>query len=278
MGANSLVRRTLKTLLRPVLNDTSYTYVQGVSKAVDILRGTWSEPELDLIGLAVRDGEVALDIGANYGLYTHHLSKAVGARGRVFAFEPVPFTNRTLTLISRLLGFRNVTIVAKGCSDETGTIAFRVPLQSSGAPMAGLASIGVRNDDRPGAETQVRWQRTTEVTCEVVALDQFMPPLENLSLIKCDIEGAELLAFRGAAQLIETHHPSVICEINPWYIGGFGAAVEDLLAFFERRGYALYRYSESGRLTPVPPAEVVEDNYVFIHPQRRDRFAAVMAS
>ena len=276
MAADTLLRRAVKATLHPVLNDSTYRYLQGIAKAVDIRRGKWYEPELDLISRAVAAGDEVLDLGANYGLYTYHLSRAVGANGRVYAFEPVPFTSSALALVTRLLGLRNVSIVAKGCSDASGTVAFNVPLQRSGALGAGQAHIGARNDDRPGAETQVRWDRTTRIHCEVVALDEYLPPLANLSLIKCDIEGAELLAFRGAVRTIEAHRPSVICEINPWFLDGFGLRLDDLVGFFVDRGYSLYRYTDGKQLVPVATAAIVEDNYVFIHPRRIAPFAALI--
>jgi hypothetical protein len=156
-------------------------------------------------------------------------------------------------------------------------VTFSVPVQRSGALGAGQAHIGTRNDDRPGSETQVRWDRTTPIDCEVVALDDYLPPLRNLSLIKCDIEGAELLAFRGAVRSIEAHRPSVICEINPWFLDGFGLRLDDLVAFFIDRGYSLYRYTDAKKLVTVESAaEIVEDNYVFIHPRRLAPFAALV--
>jgi FkbM family methyltransferase len=272
VGANSLLRRAMKSALAPVLNERTYSYLQAVSKAIDIRKGSGAEPELDLIPFAVRPGDTVLDVGANYGYYTYPLSRAVGPSGRVYAFEPVPFTYATLARVTRLLGLRNVVLVPKGCSDAAGVVEFSVPVQKSGAPSAGQAHIGSRNDKRAGAESQVRWARTTPVRCEVVALDDYLPPIANLSLIKCDIEGAELLAFRGAGRMIERHRPSVICEINPWFLDGFGLRLDDLISFFVDRGYQLYRYTREKKLAPVTStASIVEDNYVFLH---RDRFAA----
>jgi FkbM family methyltransferase len=268
MSANSLLRRAAKATLHPFLNENTYSYVQALAKAIDIRRGTSAEPELDLIPFAVNPGDDVLDLGANYGFYTYPLSRAVGPSGHVYAFEPVPFTFRSLALVTRILGVRNATLVPKGCSDAAGRISFTVPVQQSGALGAGQAYIATRNDDRPGAETQVRWTRTTRVESEVVALDEFLPPLRRLSLIKCDIEGAELLAFRGATRTIETHRPCVICEINPWFLDGFGLRLQDLVSFFVDRGYGMYRYVAK-RLVPVTSlADVVEDNYVFLHGDR----------
>lgn len=277
MGANSAARRLVKKALYPLINEHTYVYFQALAKAWDIRKGKWSEPELDLIPLAVREGETALDVGANYGLYSYHLSRV--PRARVYAFEPVPFTFRTLALVARLLRLRGVELVEKGCSDRRGHITFTVPVQASGAMAAGQAYIGGRDDERAGREKQVRWASTRDVTAEVVALDEFLPAPGRLSLIKCDIEGAELLAFRGAERLIGEHLPTVICEINPWFLEGFGIGLGELLGFFEARGYRLYHYRREGgrgRLREVAAAEVEEDNYVFIHPSRRERFAGLL--
>ena len=279
MAANSLPRRVLKTLLAPVLNERSYVYLQSMSKAWDIRSGNWSEPEIELLRYGIQQGDTVLDLGANYGLYSYYFSKAVGPSGRVFAFEPVPFTFRSLELVAKLLGLTNVTLIPKGCGSENGRIAFHVPLQASGAVSAGQAHMARRDDDREGKQEQVRWDRGSEVWAEVVRLDSVLPEVANLSWIKCDIEGAELFAFRGATDIIDRHHPSVICEINPWFLDGFGVTLEELVGLFRQRGYELYRYdtsSERRRLEPVSLDQVVEDNYVFIHPSRADAFASLL--
>ncbi|HKP45074.1 MAG TPA: FkbM family methyltransferase [Pyrinomonadaceae bacterium] len=280
MSANSLSRRMLKRLLYPLLNDTSYKYFQAVAMSWDIRRGAWTEPELELLKFAVKDGDVALDIGANFGLYCYHLAPLVGPTGAVFAFEPVPFTFSTLKLVGRLLGFpKTVKLIPKGCADRDQTISFVVPVQASGAQVSGMAYLTGRNDDRSGKEVQVRWDATKTVTSEAVALDSYLGEPGNLSLIKCDIEGAELLAFRGAKRLIEHYHPTVICEINPWYLEGYGIALAELTGFFFEKGYSLYSYDweKTGELVLIDDLNnVVEDNYLFIHSQRLDDFSSIL--
>lgn len=268
----------MKKLLYPVMNDRSYRWIQAVSKAWDIRTGSWSEPELELIPYAVEPGDTVFDIGANFGMWCYHLSPRVG-NGKIYAFEPVPFTYKTLRHVARLLRFRNVQIVPKGCSDKAGEITFMVPVQDSGMVAAGLAYRGGRNDDRAGKETQVRWGSTRDIKAEVISIDEYLPSVERLSLIKCDIEGAELFAFRGAERMIDQHLPSVICEINPWYLEGFGIRLDELTGFFFAKGYEIFRYRNDnvrGRLYPVKVSEVEEENYTFIHPSRRERFAALL--
>lgn len=281
MGANSLARRIVKRALYPLLNERSYRVLQGMSKAWDIYRGDWSEPELELIPYAVRPGETALDIGANYGLYCYHLSRALGEGGRVYAFEPIPFTVSTLRLVIRLLGLQNIEVIEKGCSDQNGAVSFTLPIQDSGAISAGLAHIQTRYDERPGKEIHFKYQKTSSVVCEVVRLDDFLPGHAEISFVKCDIEGAELLALRGAEKLIERWAPTIVCEINPWFLEGFGISLGELLEFFAKRGYAMYRYdpipSGARKLKAIAPEEVVEDNYVFLHPRRKERLAPLLS-
>lgn len=281
MGANSAIRRAAKSILFPLVNDTTYAYLQAVSKALDIRRGTWTEPELDLIPLGLRHGETALDIGANFGIYSYAMSRAVGKAGKVYAFEPIPSTYKALKIVGRLLGFtKNVEFVLKGCSNENGKISFSVPVQGSGAFSAGQAYIGRRNDEHEGKEGQVRWETTTEIEAEVVRLDDFLPPTGELSLVKLDIEGAELFCLRGAEELVAKYLPTIICEINPWFLDGFGIKLDELTGFFFDLGYRLYFFDNTGAfpaLRSVAPSDVVEDNYVFIHPSRQDRFAHLIS-
>ena len=156
---------------------------------------------------------------------------------------------------------------------------FTVPLQESGGVSAGQAHIGTRQDDHAGKESQVRWKATKSVHASLIKLDDFTRDLElgELTLIKCDTEGAELMVFEGAAGLLERFKPTVILEINPWFMEGFGKKVEQLVELFERRGYRMYRLAEGNdvSLQPVAADKVVEDNYIFIHPKFKDRFSGI---
>jgi FkbM family methyltransferase len=275
MSANSRARRVVKRLLCALVSERYYKYCQSVVMAWDIRNRSMSEPEVSLIPLAVRKGDTVLDIGANYGLYTYHLSQAVGDTGQVYAFEPIPFTNSTLHLVARLLGLRNIHIVPKGCSDRTETTAFVVPKQTSGPITAGRAHIAIRNGHPIQQRARVGHQPDQQIWCEVVALDEFLPPVRELSFIKCDIEGAELFAFRGGEMTISYHHPTVLCEIKHRFLQSFNIRLEELTRFFLRRGYELFKYDGGTRqLIRIDTlSQVVDGNYLFIHGCRSERFA-----
>src|SRR6266511_2048780 len=55
-----------------------------------VLYGGHERAEIELLCSLARPGDQMLDVGANIGLYTLHLSRAVGPKGCVVAVEPDP--------------------------------------------------------------------------------------------------------------------------------------------------------------------------------------------
>ncbi|MDP9071278.1 MAG: FkbM family methyltransferase [Actinomycetota bacterium] len=277
MPANSIVRRLVKRPLARFQWTPAYRLAQAAAMAWDIRTGAWSEPELDLITHAVQPGESALDIGANFGLWSYHLARATGPKGRVLAFEPVPFTYRCLRLVAKILRMVNVEMLAVGCGEQRARVRFLAPAQDSGAISAGLVHLAGRGD-RGEASAHERASCGAELWCDVVALDELLADLPGLSFVKCDIEGSELFAFRGAERLIDEHLPSVVCEIDPSFVEGFGLALEEVVGFFWAKQYELFRYDQHPpRLCRVlATRDLAAGNYLFVHPSRLGRFAGLL--
>ncbi len=274
-----MARKFVKRLLAPVLNDTTYAYLQAAAAAWDLRSGSWTEHEIPLLPSIVSPGDMVLDVGANYAQYAYHLSRLVGDRGQVYSFEPIPFTATTFRRIATLLRLRNVKLFEAGAGDVAGRVAFTVPVQASGAVAAGQAHVGGRDDERPGRDRHHQYQATKSVECEIVRIDDIVPDDVDISFIKADVEGAELSAFRGAVATIERCHPIVLAEINAWFLKGFGVQLEDLTSFFSSRGYRAYRYDEqSGRIVTAEFSDDIEDNYLFVHPSRQARLDTLLPS
>ena len=241
--------------------------------AWDIRSGAWRESDLAIIEHAVRPGEVAIDIGANYGLYCYHLGRATGPTGRVLAFEPIPTTAKTLVAVLRLLRVGNVTVFDKGCSDVAGMASFDIPLQPSGAPAAGLARMSPRLLPEAGTGAD----STASVMSEVVVLDEFLGSPERISLIKCDIEGAELLALRGARGILESTRPVVVCEVTPELMARFGLMPRQLFDFFEGLAYTPFEV-RSGALLATSAELFSALNCIFVPSDKMNRLRPLLTS
>lgn len=260
-------RHRLKTLLRPLMGGRAYGFLHGAAKAWDIRTGRWSEPELDLVPHLVRPGETAIDVGANFGLWTYHLSRAAGPSGHVLALEPVPYALSSLRRVARLLRLGNVEILARGLSDTPGRVTFVLPLQASGAINAGLA----HQAGRGGVDTA---SGHVEVECELVRLDDIVVP-GDVSFVKCDIEGAELAALRGGEELLRRHAPTLLLEVDPALLARYGLGPDDVFAYLAGLGYGPPYRLQGGRLREVS-TPLGAGNLVFVHPRRVDRIALLV--
>jgi hypothetical protein len=57
------------------------------------------------------------------------------------------------------------------------------------------------------------------------------------TLIKIDVEGAEMLVLEGAQQLIEKYHPALIVAIHPYWLPAHQSA-DQIFTFLSRHGYS----------------------------------------
>ncbi len=266
MPAESLPRRLVKKYVVPLLGENARQTFQALAMTKDILDSSWAkgtEPEVMWARSIVRSGETVIDIGANFGLYTYHASRAAGPNGRVYAFEPIPYTVGTLRKVCSLLRLKNVEIVEMGCSDNESTLTFSLPLQSNETLSAGLAFISVGAEAHDVRNSKAGWSETMEVVAPVIRLDDYLPNLENVSLIKVDIEGADLLALRGARNTIARNRPAIVMEVEPRWYESYDITADDITEFFDTLDYEMFRLVD-GELEVTTAADFDKNNRVFL--------------
>ncbi|MDO3627481.1 FkbM family methyltransferase [Mucilaginibacter sp. BT774] len=62
-------------------------------------------------------------------------------------------------------------------------------------------------------------------------------PASSPVLLKCDIEGAELLALKGSKNFIKAHRPVVLLSVHPEILPVFNASVKSVYDFFRSVDY-----------------------------------------
>lgn len=134
-------------------------------------------------------GGIAVDAGANIGIFTANFARRVGSQGRVIAIEMMPETARSLRQTLDLNELRNVELVEMALSDEAGQdLMIGMPDGSH----FGQASI-IRHLEGGGHHISVR----------TTTLDEITSGIERVNVLKMDLEGAELLALGGARRTLK---------------------------------------------------------------------------
>jgi FkbM family methyltransferase len=195
------------------------------------LRGIKDDCEVVLLFSVLREGDWVVDGGANIGYISLVMSQAVGASGRVFAFEPVPSTARALRTNVAASRRNNVIVVEAALSNTSGTCTLNV---FDDDPVGIQSSVAAR----PG----LSGRRT--VTARNVRLDDFLFSQESYrcpALIKLDVEGTELPALQGSQRLLEERiGPLIYFEWNVATARGMGYHPQEALDFLKGYGYVPY--------------------------------------
>lgn len=211
-------------------------------------------------------GVTCLDIGANRGIYSYWLSRAVGDQGRVYAFEPQPELQGELDQLIRRFKLHNVSRFELALSSAKG----RLPLSRPGS-MSGSASLDWSAEGWDRIEVPV--STVDDFLSETVARGQTTSE-NRISFIKCDVEGHEEAAFRGARKTLLKDAPVLLFECNRERAqqNSLFAFLEslDYEGFFFAKGQA-YRHS---LFDAVPYRKITEShrNYWFFHKLRRPDF------
>jgi FkbM family methyltransferase len=165
------------------------------------LRGEAEQAVQAALAQRLRPGMIFYDLGANLGLFTLLAARLVTATGKVFSFEPDPANAATLRRNIQRNGFANVSVVESGIWSSSGDLCFVASDPAS--PDHGVGKFIERGAERSG----------TLLPC--VSLDDFVRTAPPPDAIKCDVEGAEVEALRGAAKLLQSpQRPWIIMETH----------------------------------------------------------------
>lgn len=224
--------------------------------------------EDEVLGLEqiVKPGDVCLDIGAEYGLYTVALARLAGPDGRVYGFEPQVGAFRILTAALGLAGCRNARAHRVALADRDGRGVLSVP-RRWGLPVHGRAFL-FTDCGAPDPNDEFASSRRVEV--DVLTLDRFCDRerIEHVDFIKADVEGAELSVLHGGAATLARHRPCLQLEIQDPYPARFGVSSSQVAGWLTDRGYVMYAW-RAGAWTPVASVTTAHRNYMFVPEDRR---------
>lgn len=168
---------------------------------------------------AIHDGDSFFDVGANIGTVT--LPVALAGAAECLAFEPERANAARLAENAELNGLANVTVIEAAAWREPG----EVRLRGDGPVGTGTASAFAHGDG------------TTAVPA--VTIDDFAGGGRAApSVIKIDVEGAELEVLRGAERALASGAVrELFVETHPASLAQRGESEAELISILESHGY-----------------------------------------
>lgn len=212
--------------------------------------------ERDLIARVVRPGMIAVDVGANLGLHTLGLARAVGPSGRVHALEPEP---RNCTLLSRAVreaGLAQVCVHRMAAAEAPDTLTLH------------LSPVN-RGDHRVVADDGPR----RALTVSAVALDALLAGEPRIDFVKIDVQGAEVAVLRGLRETLQRCPAlTMLCELSPDLLRRAGVGAAEFFAPPRAAGLVPHRLGRHGMPEPIDEtaawALAERQNYVNLYFQR----------
>jgi FkbM family methyltransferase len=190
--------------------------------------GVYERENLQLLCRLARPGTSLFDVGGNIGLMSVPVLKE-RPDCRVVTFEPSPTTWPYLARTHRGSHHRGRwTIIKRALGRTPGEGTFRVCAPATGA------YDGFRDTGRGGSSTTISIPVST-LDAEWKALGS--PPV---SVVKVDVEGAEIEVLEGASECMAQERPAVLLEWNVSNLLAYKCEPQSLLSFAEKVGYGVY--------------------------------------
>lgn len=160
--------------------------------------GEFSELEWALLKQIVKPGHNIIEVGANIGVHTVSLARAVGPQGRVWAFEPQHIIFQNMCANIALNNLTNVYAYNAGCGDKADEILIPDINYAKANNYGGVALEDLEKGEG-------------KMPIPIVRLDKKIQA-DRIDLIKIDVEGMEENVLKGAQGLIKKHKPILYIE------------------------------------------------------------------
>jgi FkbM family methyltransferase len=189
------------------------------------------------LGNYIHPGSWAIDVGANIGFFAIGFARRVSGGGGVIAIEPEAKNFEALQ--RRLLDASvadKVIVRCAAAAAESGTLQLQINPAHPGDHRLGSQGIPVE-----------------AVTLDALARE-YGP--SSVSLIKIDVQGAELQVLTGAAELIARDRPALFIEIDDSALRGQGTSTAELVDWLTKRDYYPYHLRRHGDPLPLSREEL----------------------
>ena len=187
------------------------------------------------------EGMNILDIGANIGYYTALFSQLAGDKGSVIAIEPDLESYKYLSKSINSFNYKNVLSFHLAASD----IKQKLPL---------FISKENRGDNRLYSTNQKR----NSIMVDCLTVDELLEEnkMENLDLIKIDVQGYEPKVLKGMLKIVRSSKKlMLLSEFWPKGILQAGESPKEFLTMLRKMQFQLFELKKNGFLVFLKSSE-----------------------
>ena len=238
-------------------NEVLNRRMQKVAKLQHTLKAKFNSKEkkrCQALSQYFEKGSVVFDVGGHFGYLTKEFAKLYGGGCSIHSFEP---TSYNYDVLQRVCGkIKNAVLNNFALSDSKGTVDINIPVKKQGKIGPGLAHFG----------DETNRDYITE-SIDTITMDEYMTEndIQNLDFIKCDVEGAELLVYKGGLNTLKKYKPVVYTEIREQFTQRLGYSAKEIFNLFFDLGYKAYICNEAGiRSNEVKTYTDEAQDYLFI--------------
>ena len=203
-------------------------YLWTTKRSYEYILGTYEDPKTQqrLISWCKKDA-VFYDIGANVG-YHAFIANLFITDGRVYSFEPIPANislfNQHLALNKEEMPDHNISLLTFAISDKEKEVQF----SNNETATDGNTYI---------TSSQVYKQADKILTVQCFSIDSLLEKAyEPPTILKIDVEGAELDVLKGAVNTLTTYKPNILLATHDCHLPGIK---EKCVSFLTNLGYVL---------------------------------------
>jgi FkbM family methyltransferase len=164
---------------------------------------------------------LVIDVGANIGLHSITMARAMRREGKILALEPTPRTFEALRvslLLNGLLTRADMRRIAAGAQSREMLLHCH--------PVSGQNSLY----GYPNIETQ-------QISVPVAPLDSLVSPGTAVDVVKIDAEGAEFEILKGMTRILaQASEIAVVLEFSAAHFERAGASPAELVEFMASFG------------------------------------------
>jgi len=199
------MKSAIKYILHKFLGFKNYLFVFSLFKIYTLRRDKNEKDFFQFLAL-IPSGTIVLDIGANIGIMTVHLARAI-KNITVYSFEPMP---NNITAFKRVITYfklSNVKLFEIALGNTEGEAEMVMPVINA-VRMQGLSHVVHTSitENNEGERFKVPLKMLDK-------MEELTNASQRISAIKIDVENFEFFVLDGAQNLIIKNKPFVYAEL-----------------------------------------------------------------